>query len=379
MDGLVSSYPEEQTDLFGHDKAEKTLLELWNNKRLAGSWLFCGPKGIGKATLAYRLARFILSQPEKNGFNLFGEEEIPTSLNIPEDDAVFKSVAQRANPGLCVIECALKEDELKSRQALIDAGKPLDSETEKNRKRYDEIRITDIREAESFLHLTASANGWRVMIIDSADDMNTNAANALLKSLEEPPPKTVIILISHQPGKLLPTIRSRCRKLSLKPLENDQLSEILKTKTEALSDQELHTLTLLSEGSLGKALTLYEQDGVSVFTQMISLLSDFPKLPVSALYAFVEKSLKEKDVVKTAQSLFIQWLGRVCVQSQTGEDEEIFPSEQQIVKRLQNSINPLRLIEITEELQPAFADTDLDQKQVFVNAFLKLQREAVSG
>ena len=378
MNDVALKSPEEQTDLFGHEAAQKTLLELWNNKRLAGSWLFCGPKGIGKATLAYRLARFILAQPEKNEISLFGEEEVPTSLHIPEDAPTFKSVAQRTNSGLCVIERGLKEDELKSRQALIDAGKPLDPETERNRKRYDEIRITDIREAENFLHLTASANGWRVMIIDSADEMNVNAENALLKSLEEPPPKTIIILISHQPGKLLPTIRSRCRKLSLKPLENNQLKGILKTKTDALSDQDLHALTLLSEGSLGKALSLYEQDGVSVFTQMISLFSDFPKLPVSALYAFTEKTLKEKDVMKTAQSLLLQWLGRVCVCAQTDEGEEIFPSERQIMTRLQNSLNPLRLIEITEELRPAFADTDLDQKQVFANAFLKLQREAVS-
>lgn len=370
--------PQEQTELFGHDKEQKTLLDLWNNKSLAGSWLFCGSQGIGKATLAYRLARFILAQPEKNGISLFGEEEVPASLDIPADDPVFKSVAQRTNPGLCVIECALKEEELKSRQAQIDAGKPLDPETEKNRKRYDEIRITDIREAETFLHLTASANGWRVMIIDSADDMNTNAANALLKSLEEPPPKTVIILISHQPGKLLPTIRSRCRKLLLKPLGNDRLQDILKTKTTDIPDQELKTLTLLAQGSLGRALSLYEQDGISVFMQMIRLLSGFPKLPVTALYAFTEKVLKEKDVMKTAQALFVQWLGRVCVRSQTDEGEEIFPEELQIMKRLQNAIKPLRLMEITEELQKTFADTDLDQKQVFVNAFLRLQREAVA-
>ena len=377
MSDFVPLSPEEQTELFGHDDVRKTLLELWNNKRLAGSWLFCGAKGIGKATLAYRLARFILAQPEKNEISLFGEEETPVSLDIPAEDPVFKSVAQRTAPGLCVIECALKEEELKSRQALIDAGKPLDPETEKSRKRYDEIRVTDIREAENFLHLTAGANGWRVMIIDSADDMNTNAANALLKSLEEPPPKTVIILISHQPGKLLPTIRSRCRKLSLKPLGNEELSGILKTKIPDFDEQSLRSLVLLAEGSLGKALSLNEQDGVSVFTKMISLFADFPKLPVTALYAFTEKTLKEKDVMRTAQSLLVQWLERVCVQSQTGGGEEIFPSELQIMSRIQNAIDPLRLIEITEETQKAFADTDLDQKQVFVNAFLKLQREAV--
>ena len=379
MNDVVIKSPEEQTELFGHDHAQKLLLDMWNNDRLSGSWLFCGAKGIGKATLAYRLARFILSQPAENEVGLFGEAEKPVSLEISENHPVFKTVAQRTNPGLRVVECALKEEEIKSRQAALDSGKPLDPETEKSRKRYDEIRISDIREAETFLHLTAGANGWRVMIIDSADDMNANAANALLKSLEEPPPKTVIILISHQPGKLLPTIRSRCRKIQLKPLENNLLEDILNKKTPSVSSADRHALTLLAQGSPGKALSLCELDGVSVFTQMVSLLSDFPKLPVSALYAFSDKVLKEKEIMRMSQALFLQWLSRVCVQSQTGGGEEIFPSELQIMQRLQKYLEPLRLMEIIGELQQSFADTDLDQKQVFVNAFLRLQREAVSG
>ena len=378
MSDFVVKYPEEQTELFGHDVAQKTLLDLWNSKRLAGSWLFCGPKGIGKATLAYRLARFVLAQPEKNEISLFGEEETPLSLDISEDNPVFKSVAQRTNPGLRVVECSLKDDEQKSRQALIDAGKSLDPETERDRKRFDEIRITDIRDAETFLHLTASANGWRVMIIDAAEDMNVNAANALLKSLEEPPPKTIIILISHQPGKLLPTIRSRCQKISLKPLENEDLENILATRLSNLADQELKTLAFLAEGSLGKAFSLYEQNGVSVFMQMLDCFSSFPEMKITALYDFAEKKLKEKNTLKMAQSLFLQWLGRVCIQSQTRRKTEMFPGEIQIMTRLQTRIDPLRLMEITEELQRTFADTDLDQKQIFINAFLKLQREAVS-
>lgn len=378
MNGVPVKSPEEQSELFGHEAAEKQLLDLWNNKKLAGSWLFCGQKGIGKATLAYRLARFILAQPEKNEINLFGDEEKPTSLYIPPTDTAFKSVEQRTNPGLRVVECALKEDEQKSRQALINSGKPLDPETEKNRKRFNEIRVDDIREAETFLHLTAGSNGWRVMIIDAAEDMNTNAANALLKSLEEPPEKTVMILISHQPGKLLPTIRSRCRKISLNPLKNNELRNVFNTQLSSLSEQDTHTLTMLAEGSLGKAISLYEQNGISVFTQMVSLLSSFPKLSVPALYSFTEKTLKEKNTLKIAQTLLLQWLYRVCIQFQKNENEEIFPSELQIMKRVQNCINPLRLMEITEELQTVFSDTDLDQKQIFINAFLTLQREAAS-
>ncbi len=377
MNEFDAKAPEEQIDLFGHDDAQKILLDLWNKERLAGSWLFCGPRGIGKATLAYRLARFILSQPiETSQNNLFGEPDIPDSLFVAENHPVFKSVAQRMNPGLKVIECGLKEDEIKNRQALIDAGKSLDPETERNRKRFDEIRITDIREAETFLHLTAGANGWRVVIIDAADDMNTNAANALLKSLEEPPDKTLIILISHIPGKLLPTIRSRCRKLAIKPLPNNELENILKTKINILSDEDCRSLTLLAEGSLGKALTLADNNGLSIFKQTLALFSDFPEMSVSKIYDFVEKSLKDKDLLKMAQALLIQWLSDVCVSTEKTDKEEIFPSEASFRKRLQNAIPVLRLMDLTDEMQKAFADIDLEQKQVFVNAFLTLQREA---
>lgn len=377
MNDFCVKTPEEQIDLFGHDDAQKILLDLWNKGRLTGSWLFCGPRGIGKATLAYRLARFVLAQPsETSGDNLFGKPEPPDSLFISENHPVFKSVAQRMNPGLKVIECGLKEEEIKSRQALIDAGKPLDPETERNRRRFDEIRITDVREAETFLHLTAGANGWRIVIIDSADDMNSNAANALLKSLEEPPDNTLIILISHVPGKLLPTIRSRCRKLSLKPLENKCLEDIFKAKYNHISDQDCHSLALLSEGSPGKALALTDHDGLHVFKQMLALFSDFPELSVSKVYDFVEKTLKDKELLKTAQVLLIQWLAGVCISAEKTDEEEIFPSEALLRKRLQDTIPVLKLMDLTDELQKAFADIDLDQKQVFINAFLTLQREA---
>lgn len=368
--------PEEQSSLFGFDAAQNLLLDLWNRGTLAGAWLFCGPKGIGKATLAYRLARFVLAQPDDDG-GLFGAPEPPKTLDVPESDPVFGSIAQRTNPGLKVVEFALKDDEVKDRQALIDAGKPLDPEVERKRRRYDEIRVTDIRDAENFLHLTAGANGWRVMIIDAADDMNVNAENALLKSLEEPPAKTLIILISHVPGKLLPTIRSRCRKLLLKPLSDEMLTNILKSKINGLGNDELVALTRLARGSLGRALSLIDADGVKLFRQMLALFADFPLYSVARLYDLVEKTLKDKDALKLAQTLLLQWLTNVCVCGGKGEnDAEIFAGEIALRERVQRHIPVLRLMELIDEIRRGFADIDLDQKQVFVNAFSKLQRGA---
>lgn len=373
MDGFFLKSPEEQSDLTGHDAEQRLLLDLWNSGHLAGSWLFAGPKGIGKATLAYRLARFILATPNPEE-DLLGAR--PTTLSVPENDPVFRAVAQRSHPALKVIECGLTEDELKDRQALIDAGKPLDPETERARKRYDEIRIQDIRDAETFLHLTVGGNGWRVMIVDAADDMNPNAANALLKSLEEPPEKTVIILIGHVVGKLLPTIRSRCRKLTLKPFKNNMLDDFLKSKCDDISDADRRALSILAEGSPGNAVSLIKRDGVSLFKKLVSFFSAFPALSVSGLYDFTEKSLKDKNTLKTAQSLLIQWLTDVCVSAEKQSAPEIFTGEGDVRRRLQTVFPVLKLMDLTDGLCRIFADSDLDQKQAFVNAFLTLQREA---
>ncbi len=206
--------------------------------------------------------------------------------------------------------------------------------------------------------------------------MNPNAANALLKSLEEPPEKTVIILISHVVGKLLPTIRSRCRKLTIKPFESNALSDFLKSKGEDIPDADLRTLSLLAEGSPGKAVSLINQNGVSLFKKLVSFFAAFPAVSVSSLYDFAEKSLKDKDVLKTAQSLLIQWLTDVCVSAEKRDAAEIFAGEGAVRRQLQTVFPVLKLMDLTDGLRRAFADPDLDQKQVFVNAVLTLQREA---
>lgn len=366
--------PEEQTELFGHETAEQLFLQAIENNTIDGSWLLCGPKGVGKATLAFRLARFLLSEEKQDG-GLFGDK--PISLSIPETDAIFKAVAQRSSPALKVIECALKPDELKARQKLLENGDTLDPEVEKARKRFSEIRIDDIREAEAFMHLTAGTGKKRVLIIDAADDMNVHAANALLKSLEEPPPETVILLLSHAPGKLLPTIRSRCRKIVLKPLQNNVLEDFLKSYCPNLTDAERHALALLAEGSAGKALTLADSGGIRLFVGLTDLFADFPRISVPKLYDTAEKLYKDKDRFQLLQDLFVQWLTRVCVLSQSGGNfDEIIPGEADAVRKICRFVPTLTLMDILSDITASFADIDLDRKQVFVNAVLKLQRGA---
>ncbi len=366
--------PETQPFLFGHDAEEKTLAELWARGTLAGSWLFCGPKGVGKATLAYRLARFVLAQSsEEKG--LFAEEPAPFSMDMPVSHPVFRAVSLRTHPGLKVIERALKDEELKSRQALIESGKTLDPEVEKERKRFDEIRVSDIRDAGDFLRRTSAAGGWRIMIIDSADEMNTNAANALLKSLEEPPPRTVIVLVSHNPGRLLPTIRSRCRRLTLKPLKKDILAEFLMRNRPDRTEDEIKALSLLADGSPGLALTLADGGGLELFRGILELFRRFPDFSIPALYDFAEKTLKDKEKMKLAQSLLLQWLVRTGISLSAGDAiENILPEEGGIIRKIAEILTPVDLMDISEEIRGIFQDIDLDQKQAFVNACLKIQK-----
>ena len=363
--------PEEQSELFGHEAAEQVFLRAIDNNTIDGSWLICGPKGVGKATLAFRLARFLLSE-ERGG--LFAQKA--DSLTIPETDAAFKAVAQRSSPALRVVELALKKEELEARQKLLDSGTALDPAVEKARKRFSEIRIEDIRDVEEFMHLTA-AGKKRVVIIDAADDMNSSAANALLKSLEEPPPETVILLLSHAPGKLLPTIRSRCRRVMLKPLDIGVMDAFLQSYHPSMPATERRALALLSEGSPGKALTLADGDGIRLFVELTDLFAGFPRISVPKLYDMADRAYKDKERFGLLQDLFVQWLARVCVLSQNdGVFNEIIPGETETVRRICRFVPVLTLMDILSDISAAFADTDLDRKQVFVNAVLKLSRGA---
>ena len=174
-------------------EAEQALLEAYRGGKMHHAWLFGGPKGIGKATLAYRFARFALAHPDPAS----PEVAAATDLGLAADHPTFRKVAARAHPNLLVLE------------------RPWDEE----RKRYrTELTVPEIRRTVGFFGSTAAEDGWRIAIVDPADDMNASAANALLKVLEEPPARSLFLLVCHAPGRLIATIRSRCRRLDLAPL-----------------------------------------------------------------------------------------------------------------------------------------------------------------
>jgi DNA polymerase-3 subunit delta' len=232
-------HPRRRTSLTGHKTAEQQLLRAYQSGRMHHAWLFAGPRGIGKATLAYRLARFILEHPDPQ------EVQDYSTLYVPPESGVARRIISRGHPDLLVLERQFdpKRERLKS-----------------------EIVIDDAREASAFFARTAGEGGWRICIVDSADDLNTASANALLKILEEPPARCLFLLISHRPGALLSTIRSRSPRIELRPLQDGETLDVIKEVSGEGSDKaELERAAALSSGSPGRALELLANKGAEIF------------------------------------------------------------------------------------------------------------------
>lgn len=249
-------HPRETEQLVGQAQAEADFLEAFNSGRLHHAWLLTGPRGVGKATLAWRIARFLLATPMQDGGGLFGDAPPAyDTLVISPDHPVSHRIQARSEPGLFSITRSVND---------------------KTGKLRDLIVVDDIRGLTHFLTMSAAEGGRRVVIVDAADDMNINAANALLKMLEEPPALTTIFLIAHQPSRLLPTIRSRCRELRLNPLSADNMTAAL---SQAGSDIEgSPALSALSAGSVGEAMRLSRLGGLAMYQEIVSVFSALPQV-----------------------------------------------------------------------------------------------------
>jgi DNA polymerase-3 subunit delta' len=253
--------PRETAVLFGHDAAERALLDAYKGGRIPHAWLIGGPPGIGKATLAYRLARFVLAHPDPKAPAV----QNATSLTVATDHPVARRIAAQAQGDLLVLERVLNEQ---------------------TGKLYTVIRVDDVRRAVPFFGSTAGEGGWRIAIVDAVDDLQREGANALLKVLEEPPARTLLLLVSHAPGRELPTIRSRCRRLLLRPLDAADVARAVAAATgRNADDADIKEAAVAADGSVARALGFLDGPALALRQRVLELFAQLPDPDPRALHA----------------------------------------------------------------------------------------------
>ena len=331
---IAVRHPRQTSDLFGHQGAETALLDAYRSGRIPHAWLIGGPQGIGKATLAYRMARFVLKHRDP----LSPAAQRATSLAVEPSDPVARQVAADAHGGLLVLERGLND-----RGTLRTV-----------------ITVDETRETISFFGSTAAVEGWRICIVDTVDELNPNAANALLKILEEPPRQSLFLLISHAPARALPTILSRCRKLPLRSLSTEDVTRAAARATDRqIDDSALGEAAAASEGSVARALTLLGGEALKLQQRTAALLARLPQIDARELHALGD-SLGISD--RAALAAFIdgveRWVGE-CLHAEPANANAELP-------RL------ARLAEVWEKIARAARDTaeyNLERKPLVFSVF----------
>ncbi len=311
-------HPRDTPRLLGQEAAEAAFLEAFATGRLHHGWLLTGPRGVGKATLAWRLARFLLSTPLPGGdAGLFGEAPpAPQSLDVDPEHPVARRIKAGSEAGLFVLR------------------RPAD---EKTKRLKQQITVDEVRKLKNFFALSAAEGGRRVVIVDAADEMNVSAANALLKLLEEPPENAILLLVAHQPSRLLPTIRSRCRELRLAALPPAPMAEAL-AQTGAEAPAPAEVIAELTAGSVGAAVRLANLDGYALYAEIVGLLASLPRLDTARAMKLAEKLAARgaEERLNLALDLFDLALARLARTGVTGAPPavEAAPGERETFARL---------------------------------------------
>lgn len=266
-------HPRETVSIFGQEQAEDQFLNAYRSGRMPHAWLLSGPEGVGKATFAWRAARFVLAHPDPST----GIVKKAKTLHVDANDPAARKVNALSHPDLLLLRREMRHD---------------------SKAVPTEIRVEQIRKALSFFSSTAGSGGWRVAIIDSMDELNRSGANALLKLVEEPPPKSLIFMVTSTPGRLLPTIRSRCRVLRFSPLGDDALVLALRQAQPDIDAGDARVAARLAEGSVRMGLAFLDEDRLAIISHVEAALKALPSVDEQALLQMAN-GLQPRD--KTAE------------------------------------------------------------------------------
>ena len=297
----VSLDPKNNSYLLGHEDIEKIFLDAWKNKTLHQAWLISGPKGIGKATFAYKLARFLLNSDREKA-------DTYTSLDVSPDSQVFKQVSNGSNPDFKLLERGYLKTERQKIVKAIKDGNYMSEEELGELKKSSVITVDDVRTVNEFLSKRSADGKWRVVLVDSVDEMNTNSANAILKILEEPPVKTIMLLISHNPARLLPTIRSRCAKLELKPLNDNIVSSLLRRYRPNVSEDVIKKTVAIAGGSIGKAISYIDGNAVRFYEKIYALATAGKKFKTEDMLKFCDEATSTEENYDLFKELILKFL-----------------------------------------------------------------------
>lgn len=337
-----AAHPRDTFAFTGHDDAEAALAEGLASGRMHHAWLLAGPKGVGKATLAYRFARSALGAQRAG----------PRPFDVAADDAIARRLSAQSHGDLFVL-----------RRGLNERGRP-----------RSEIVVEDARGLIGFFSMKSTEGGWRVAIVDAADELNRNAANAILKTLEEPPGKTVLLLISHAPGALLPTIRSRCRRLDLRPLDEASVRSAVETATGGAPDE---AAVRFADGRPGRAIALAAAGVGPLYGALTAALEAAPKQGARGLLPEVFKPGERGPRLALFLALTRDWIRRAVAASSGAEAPAA--ADAPIMARLVTPARAARWAEAYDALlalEHEAEGLDMDATHAFARAVRVLERAA---
>ncbi|MBV1701667.1 MAG: DNA polymerase III subunit delta' [Hyphomicrobiales bacterium] len=333
--------PRETMALLGHALVEREWLNAYRDGNLPQALLIGGAQGVGKATLAWRLARFILAHPDHQSAAVAKASD----LDVRHDHPVAQRIAQGSHGDVSVLRREWNPQ---------------------SKKHYSDIRIDDVRKMMDRFKLAAGEGGWRIAIIDSCEDLNRSGANALLKLIEEPPPKSLFLIVAHRPGQVLPTIRSRCRKVMLNPLTAGEVAGAVKASGHSGTPAAILQASERSGGSVREALRLLEGGSLALDAKLGQMLRQLPKLDGREVYAIADQCVRagqDAAFETLVQALFHHLHTRVHAMAGQGE--------------------PIRNLEpmaaAFNELRQSLRDAEiynLDKRSLIVGIFNRLAQSA---